>query len=1028
MEQLLRAISNGKGAPLPLGYYLSTDAAVAPPPDGAGGGVDRLSASWNVDLAHLRIDRHTFFESVLQDATFPIFAAFLFGGTSVDQRRLDDGATALHIAAAGQLSIVPRLQSSGCNSSSCCSSSGGGQAMQRAEAAGVEKGATAASVVDGGLEIESRSTAAVLQRSCGNQLILSFLIDSGADIDATMSGADGATPLMIAAAFENKKAMMLLLTKGASLDARDRLGRSCLYYAARRPHILEALRVWMGDEVFQRRAAQDQLLHVVCRLPGTAMAALYLIEQVGINVNSSSRRGERDEEVGQQQGEHRSGSREAVLGYEESQSAKMDDGRGGGGDTAGVVVGGVVDGSVSPWKAKRESALRQSSAGPDGRVSFDEQTAGGLDPYDAEADAVYGHQGNTPLHLAVSTGDVELIRALLSKGADPHAANASGATPLHLAQSIHSASSSIIIHLKDELLMNFFPASTAAAAARRRQRERLGPCDLPSVRRLLVEYGKATTPEARASILLKGESALIQPWKACGWFDAIQLIVAATVPYLLYYGCCVFLTNFYALVCLLPLWFGYFFNAMRADATRPGCRSLRGVGWVLGSFTVHAVSLGLFTTSFYYQYYSLEFESHQALSLWLIPSFVLLGVAFLYFFFIASPGTVSSTEGQRRGIYSSIRQAKGACPKEVLFGIDLGTMVKKPLRAQYCPHLRRVVLRLDHYCPYMAVSVGGGNHRAFVWFHVALLSTLSCCYYYALAYHRIFGEMSKLVQHALQDQEILAQEGLSPIPPHIVSFTFSTPLYRFVYMFGQVVLPAQLLLVALVLYQQLSVIARNLTLFDLDHVHDESSLYCFTLGPKVYSLTDRGALRNLADFFLCTTSLTAEQHRVPPLSPYAQRQVENYQRWEVRKNDGHPRDCCGENHGAASYTHEPAAAAPAVGAEGQGGDDGDARRSRSSPSQHTSGEAVEESRAAVPMRGTSLATYIFQDMVKTGTRSVHLRHHRSVSGSTDDGIDAHTQQEWDEAVEQAVKMFEFYQASLRSSEQASLNGSERAFD
>ena len=39
----------------------------------------------------------------------------------------------------------------------------------------------------------------------------------------------------------------------------------------------------------------------------------------------------------------------------------------------------------------------------------------------------------TSLHLASITGDVEVIRALLSAGADVNTTNESGATPLHYA-------------------------------------------------------------------------------------------------------------------------------------------------------------------------------------------------------------------------------------------------------------------------------------------------------------------------------------------------------------------------------------------------------------------------------------------------------------------------------------------------------------------------------------------------------------------------------------------------------------------
>jgi ankyrin repeat protein len=56
--------------------------------------------------------------------------------------------------------------------------------------------------------------------------------------------------------------------------------------------------------------------------------------------------------------------------------------------------------------------------------------------------------GWTPLHVAVAKGNSEAIKLLVSAGADAHAGNANGVTPIQLAKAVHPDVLETLSHIR----------------------------------------------------------------------------------------------------------------------------------------------------------------------------------------------------------------------------------------------------------------------------------------------------------------------------------------------------------------------------------------------------------------------------------------------------------------------------------------------------------------------------------------------------------------------------------------------------
>lgn len=1104
--QVFREAVEKNGGPLPLLYYLQPDAGPSPDQGAA------TLAGRHIDLQRTRVDRRTFFECVLSDTDFAVLTTFMMSGVPASATRDVDGASALHIAAAGTLDVLhgdggdgERRRGSGAGDGvgAASSSSGWNSGPAGTSAHGGDHVAEQHHHPDGGawsdLDDADTSTGRLLNPPCKNQLIISFLIDNGADVNAAMSRGDGQTPLMVAAARQNMRAIKLLLAKGADVNALDARGQTVLSYAAAYPHVMETLRVWMGEDAFAEAAARERLLHKVCSRVGNVFAALYLIEQVGLDVNL------RDGEVpgaaatGGVSGGGGGGAWRPAMSPISNQSSPGMGFLGNPSRTSSTATGGfLLDddrddhvGHVTPPRNGR--SLSPSTAGPGG-VAVAVSTAllahGGGGPFGGHASpdrlgtpvvaaaAASGgnvmqtralHSGDTPLHRAVSAADASLVRALLSKGADVMAVDGSGVTPLHLAQSLTAQADSWRQYWKDELVLRRRPAASTGAAlgARRRRWERLSGKDARKVKSLLTAYSRAHTAAARQRLLEERPAQYV--WELCTSMDVLQFLATATLPHVFYFLCCTVITNFYLLLCVLPVMYASYIGMQRRDSRRARSRPLAGLGWCFGFLAVQALCLPFFTTYFYYKYYSFSLEEHHAVSLWLIPSALLSAVLGVYVVLFSSPGIVVSTEGQRKGIYASLRNAKGDYPKELLYGIDLRTMVRKPLRAQYCHQLQRVVLRLDHFCPYFGTVIGGGNHRAFVWLHVAMLTLFSCFYYYAREYSRLMSSVAGVARTSVATGAAAAAAAAATgrmrgkinlaaatevdriVMEKFAMAPFATAERRFAYMYSQVVLPAMLIMTLYVLYLQLCAIARNLTFFDLEHGDNESSVYCFPLGNTLYSLYDRGTWANVAEFF-GWTSLTQQTYRVPQMNTYLQGLVEDHQRWQVTTGGG---EACCDNHGHQhGHTHPPSpqpANTAFVDTRGEKvgpaewGDDESARTQQmllarqrealtaaavASPAfassaephgaagadaddgSHAEHDGAGDDDGAVHFDddddGGALAMHIFQEMIRVGSDDVG----RTVGGGGG-GADGQVRQDWDAAVTQARQMYHFYQQSLQ---------------
>lgn len=465
--------------------------------------------------------------------------------------------------------------------------------------------------------------------------------------------------------------------------------------------------------------------------------------------------------------------------------------------------------------------------------------------------AVAVRSSYTPLHRAVLGGDVALVCALLSCGADVNQTDVIGLTALQLA-----ANNAGVSAVGGSWLQRFVNIRSlwCPTAAERRVRSK-------EVYNLLKAYCKETS--------LSGREALLQRF-ACGnspsqnllsfkgalvFADGLIVVHALMVL-------CATLTNEMILIrgaALFSLFVSFRLSSRNFHTTE--AKSLYPAGCFVG-YTIALAGCCV---------YQLHYVSRQPTPSGLYCIFTLLcGVGSLLCGAIVArrdPLVVNSTPAQRAAIHKTVFCAKGVLPDETKTTFDTQCMVRKPLRAQRCQYTNRIVLRYDHYCPWLANSIGAGNHRLYVT---------------VLVVHAIF----------LVSMWLLVGWSSSRISPG------GTTLQRLSEAYMMPVLPVVLIGVTIMLLRQLWYISRGVTMYDVQH--PSQCLWCFQLGTRTYSLFDAGTVENLRGFFMLREDFAKCEYLVPGISSRLKDIVKKHQEMQLPCGDhceGHlPTDAANSQH------------------------------------------------------------------------------------------------------------------------------------
>ena len=229
---------------------------------------------------------------------------------------------------------------------------------------------TVAACLEAGAEIDAQGadggTPLHLAASMGKPLVVSLLLEAGAELDARNSV--GETPLFqaLGATFKNELAIAVLLNAGADVNALGKYGEAPMHVAARRRNgaiVRRLLRLGADPNAEDRLGGRP--LHSAAERPSMAPGIILALARAGADVNAT--------------------------GYN-----------------------GNTPLHIAAWYGRSDdshtTALLEAGADVDARNDEDQ----------------------TPLHRAVAGRNAVPLDALLRAGADVNARTADGDTPLHL--------------------------------------------------------------------------------------------------------------------------------------------------------------------------------------------------------------------------------------------------------------------------------------------------------------------------------------------------------------------------------------------------------------------------------------------------------------------------------------------------------------------------------------------------------------------------------------------------------------------